>query len=438
MHGFTRQEAVTFKVFAQQPLSRERSFTSKVFLDSNSTADVTHFKVARNAASSRMGNLRSISALAFATTTSIILSAFQGSYRPVFSAQERIAKPETKTNCKTWLNAHKPADESFEQQYERVWQLAAQNFLYEERLRNFDNWRDKYKGKLHTPGDFDTACTAMLDYLNDEYTFFRDVHCTGERKSESSAHNVVSTKTFKNSIGYIKIRTFSARACVEETRSALKQFASQRAIILDLRDNWGGSIDDAFAIFQMLVDSGGFVKMVGREDAVGYTETLSVEPQQAVKARDGDLVVLSRETCIAAHTPILVLVNGESKSAAEMLAGALKDNGRAALIGEKTFGKGVVQQVWEFDNGTSVKITSARFFRPSGLPIQGVGLAPDVKVHVSRASDAQLQRAIQLAFNNARKHIAYKILPLEKRPQHQALRRTTSPSAIGHAASGNR
>lgn len=383
--------------------------------------------------------MRSNSALAFASTIGILLSTFQGSARPVFSANETNVKLETKSSSRAWLNARRQSEEGFQQQYERVWELAAQNFLYEERLRNFDNWREKYKGKMHSTSDYDNACTAMLDSLTDEYTFFRDLHSTVERKTEATAHNVVATKTFKNSIGYIKIRTFSARACVEETRAALRQLASQRALILDLRDNWGGSIDDAFSVFQMLVDTGSFVKMVGREDSVGYTETLFVEPQQAVKARDGNLVVLSRETCIAAHTPILVLVNGESKSAAEMLAGALKDNGRAALIGEKTFGKGVVQQVWEFDNGTSVKITSARFFRPSGLPIQGVGLAPDVRVNVSRASDTQLQRAIQLAFNNASKHIALRIAPLqEKRPQHEILRSTSANSALGQSASGSR
>ncbi len=344
-----------------------------------------------------------------------------------------------KTSTRAWLAARKQAEEAFEQQYERVWQLAAQNFLYEDRLRNFDNWRDKYRGRMHSSSDFDSACTAMLDSLTDEYTFFRDVHSTGERKTEATAHNVVATKTFKNSIGYIKIRTFSARACVDETRNALKQLSLHRSIILDLRDNWGGSIDDAFAIFQMLVESGSFVKMVGREDSVGYTETLSVETHQAVRARDNDLVVLSREACIAPRTPILVLVNGESKSAAEMLAGALKDNGRAALIGEKTFGKGVVQQVWEFDNGTSVKITSARFFRPSGLPIQGVGLAPDIKVALTRASDLQLQRAIQMAGNNAGKHIAYRCAPLQERlPQHELLRRTNAAPANGQSASGHR
>lgn len=383
--------------------------------------------------------MKSNSALALATTICILLSAFQGSARPVFSATETDAKGESRTSSKAAFFARKQAEEAFEQQYERVWQLAAQNFLYEDRLRNFDNWREKYKGKIHSARDYDSACTAMLDYLNDEYTFFRDIHSTGERKTESTARNVVTTKTFKNSIGYIKIRTFSARACVDETRNALKQFTSQRALILDLRDNWGGSIDDAFAIFQMLADAGDFVKMVGREDAIGYSETLSVEPQQAVKARDGDLVVLSREACIAPQIPILVLVNGESKSAAEMLAGALKDNGRAALIGEKTFGKGVVQQVWEFDNGTSVKITSARFFRPSGLPIQGIGLAPDVRVTVSRASDAQLQRAIQMAFNNSQKHIAHRPGPsFTKDAQHAAFHHTSAPFAIKQSAAGNR
>lgn len=377
--------------------------------------------------------------LAIAITTSILLSAFHGAARPVFSAPESDASQESRSISKAWSNTKKQRDEGFELQYDRVWLLAAQNFLYEDRLRNFDNWREKYKGKLHSASDYDNACTAMLDFLNDEYTFFRDAHSTGERKSESYAHNVVVSKTFKNSIAYIKIRTFSARACVDETRAALKQFSNQRALILDLRDNWGGSIDDAFAVFQMLVDNGNFVKMVGREDSIGYTETLAVDTLQASRMRDGDLVTLSRETCIAPHIPILVLVNGESKSAAEMLAGALKDNSRAALVGEKTFGKGVVQQVWEFDNGTSVKITSARFFRPSGAPIQGVGLLPDVKVAVSRAVDTQLQRAIQLAYSNAHKHIAYRIPPIqEKSPLPAGLHHSSLPAALRQSAAGSR
>jgi len=347
--------------------------------------------------------VKSYSALAATITISLILSAFQGASLPVFSANEQDAN----NGQKIALLSKKKNDEAFDIQYDRVWQLASQNFLYEDRLRNFDAWRGKYRGKLHSTHDYEIACTAMLDSLTDEYTFFRDVHCTGERKSESSAHNVVAAKTFKDSIGYIKIRTFGARACVDETRAALKQLSSQKTIILDLRGNWGGSIDDAFAVFQMLVDTGGFVKMIGREDALGYTETLSVDAKQASRIRDSEIVSMSREACIAPRTPLLVLVNGESKSAAEMLAGALKDNGRAFLIGEKTFGKGVVQQVWEFDNGTSVKITSARFFRPSGAPIQGCGLMPDIKVAFSRSADLQLQRAIQIAHSNARKHIAH-------------------------------
>lgn len=379
--------------------------------------------------------MKSYSALAAAFTISAIFNAYQGAFTAVFSATET----DFKSAQKIALLSRKQNDDAFDMQYDRVWQLASQNFLYEDRLRNFETWRSKYRGKLHTNNDYENACTAMLDSLTDEYTFFRDVHSTGERKSESCAHNVVAAKTFKNSIGYIKIRTFGARACVDETRAALKQFASQKAIILDLRSNWGGSIDDAFAIFQMLVESGGFVKMVGREDALGYTETLAVDHEQASRTRDGETVFLSREACIAARVPILVLVNGESKSAAEMLAGALKDNGRACLIGEKTFGKGVVQQVWEFDNGTSVKITSARFFRPSGAPIQGVGLLPDVRVAFTRSNDTQLQRALQLAFTNARKHIAYRPSPaFIKDAQHAVLHHTNTTTLVKQSASGHR
>lgn len=426
------------KSLALTPLSRERPSVSQKFFRPYKY-HVTCFKVARRATSGRTDILKPNDLLAIAITTSILLSTFHGAARPVFSAPETDAKLESRSSSKACLYTRKQSDEGYELQYDRVWQLAAQNFLYEDRLRNFDNWREKYKGKLHSASDYDNACTAMLDFLNDEYTFFRDVHSTGERKSESYAHNVVVAKTFKNSIAYIKIRTFSARACVDETRAALKQLSSQRALILDLRDNWGGSIDDAFAVFQMLVDSGHFVKMVGREDSLGYTETLAVDALQASRLRDGDLVTLSRETCIAPHIPILVLVNGESKSAAEMLAGALKDNSRAALVGEKTFGKGVVQQVWEFDNGTSVKITSARFFRPSGAPIQGVGLVPDVKVPVSRTFDTQLQRAIQLAYSNASKHIAYRIPPIqEKRPAPAGLHHTSLPAALRQSTAGSR
>jgi len=384
--------------------------------------------------------VKSYSALAAAITISVLLNTSQGASSPVFSANVNQSETRNAQSAqKIALLSKKQNDDAFETQYERVWQLASQNFLYEERLRNFEMWRSKYHGKLHTSVDYESACAAMLDSLTDEYTFFRDVHSTGERKTESCAHNVVAAKTFKNSIGYIKIRTFSARACVDETRAALKQFASQKSIILDLRGNWGGSIDDAFAVFQMLVDSGGFVKMVGREDALGYTETLSVDAHQASRTRDGETVILSREACIVPRIPIIVLVNGESKSAAEMLAGALKDNGRAFLIGEKTFGKGVVQQVWEFDNGTSIKITSARFFRPSGLPIQGVGLLPDVKVAFARSSDTQLLRAIQLAHTNAGKHIACHPWPVfAKDAQHAVFHQTNTQASIKQSASGNR
>lgn len=377
-------------------------------------------------------------ALAIAATLSILLSSFQGASEPAFSAQES----DGNSSSKSYSAAKKLSEELLELQYDKVWTLASQNFLYEDRLHNFDSWRDKYKGKLHSAGDYDNACTAMLDSLSDEYTFFRDVSSTGERKTEAASKNVVTAKTFKNSIGYIKIRTFSARACVDETRAALKQMMAQRALILDLRDNWGGSIDDAFAVFQMIVENGGFVKIVGREDAASYSETLSVDGSQAARTRDGELVTMSRETCLIPHLPILILVNKESKSASEMLAGALKDNNRAFLVGENTFGKGVVQQVWEFDNGTSVKITSARFFRPSGAPIQGCGLAPDIKVAVSRSTDSQLQRAIQLAYSNARKHLAYRIAPSQGRSLSAPANRQSSSDQrnllLRQSASGSR
>lgn len=90
-----------------------------------------------------------------------------------------------------------------------------------------------------------------------------------------------------------------------------------------------------------------------------------------------------------------MLVNDGTKSAAEMVAGALKLNGRGTLVGVTTYGKGVVQQVWDFDNGTSVKITSARFFLPGGAAIHGLGIKPDILVRGSTMRDAQLKAALQ-------------------------------------------
>lgn len=379
--------------------------------------------------------MKPLLSLALATTFSLFVSNLfsPGACAPEEQASAsslEVAKLKSQLNdAKATLKAFKEkcrlSDETFEAQYERAWQLVNQNFLYQDRLKSFDSeWRHKYQSKLHNVSDVEKACAGMMDSLGDEYSFFRDTGLTGERKTEAGARNVITAKSYKHGVGYIKISTFSARACVDETRAALRQIGPVRRLVVDLRDNWGGSVDDAFSIFQMFVAKGNFVKMIGREDSLAYTESLSVEPSQAERWRDGLMCSLSRETCLAPNVPLIILINNESKSAAEMLAGALKDNGRAVLIGGKTFGKGVVQQVWEFDNGTSIKITSARFYRPSGAGIHSVGIAPDYAIANTNAlahqkTDLQLQKALLMAEGNHTPQVAYEKIKLKRSKQNQ-------------------
>lgn len=392
--------------------------------------------------------MKPLLSLAVATTLSLFATNLfnpvacapeeQASAFSIETAKNKAQIVDNKIAAKIAFEQCRQQDEKCESQYERAWQLANQNFLYQDRLKNFESeWRHKYQTKLHNLSDLETACAGMLDSLGDEYTFFRDTGVTDERKSEASARNVVTAKLYKNSVGYIKISTFSARACVDETRTALRQMRTVKNLILDLRDNWGGSVDDAFSIFQMFVARGNFVKMIGREDSLAYAESLSVEPGHAARWRDGLMCSFSREICLAPNVPLIILINNDSKSAAEMLAGALKDNGRAILIGRKTFGKGVVQQVWEFDNGTSVKITSARFYRPSGAVIHSVGIYPDIAISNGQTShpknDLQLQKALTMAEASKEIRFAYQRVKI-KRPRSNAEQRLRTSLTFAKAA----
>ena len=113
--------------------------------------------------------------------------------------------------------------------------------------------------------------------------------------------------------------------------------------------------------------------------------------------RNDQPVILPRLANLTGHKPIVVLVNGETRSAAEILAGALRDTRGARIVGEKTFGKGIVQSVWTFDDGTSMKVASARYFIPSGKCIHQEGIHPNLEVANSAVDhDRQLVAALGL------------------------------------------
>ena len=128
-----------------------------------------------------------------------------------------------------------------------------------------------------------------------------------------------------------------------------------KGLILDLRDNGGGEFDASLSIADMFL---GDVPVVSVKDARGH-ETVH-------KAGAG-----------SDTTPLIVLVNANTASASEILAGALQDNGRAKLVGEKTFGKGLVQTVFPLQDGGALKLTTQKYFTPKGTDINAIGINPD-------------------------------------------------------------
>ena len=169
--------------------------------------------------------------------------------------------------------------------------------------------------------------------------------------------------------GYLRIAAFQADTAADFER-VLARLDNEgggrlRGLVLDLRSNPGGLLVAAVQIADDLLDSGGIVSTRGRI-AVSDTE---------FRATPGDRL----------HgAPLVVLVDAGSASAAEVLAGALDDNGRARIVGSRTFGKGSVQTLLPLDNGDSVKLTTARYYTPSGKSIQARGIEPDVVLHPAK------------------------------------------------------
>jgi carboxyl-terminal processing protease len=197
--------------------------------------------------------------------------------------------------------------------------------------------------------------------------------------------------------GYLRLKHFSRRVATE-TELALSRMAKEQplhGVILDLRDNPGGLITEAVELVDLFISEGLIVQTRGRD----ATQIESFEATAAESDRSA--------------LPIVVLVNGGSASASELVAGALQDIGRATVIGESTYGKGSMQHVYEFEDGSALKLTVARYYLPGGESIEpGVGVTPDVEVALQGAPD-QL-RALQEA-------VAELSIPSEERQRLEAM-----------------
>ena len=183
----------------------------------------------------------------------------------------------------------------------------------------------------------------------------------------------VKAKTFEDNIGYIRIASFHERTA-DDLRKALQEVTDKlqpmKGLVLDLRNDPGGLLNQAIEVSDMFLKAGVIVSTRGR--------TRNMESK--VNAKDNGNEI----TC-----PIVVLVNEGTASAAEIVAGALQDNGRALIVGTQTFGKASVQTVIPLENGAALKLTTARYYTPKGRSIQAEGIKPDIVVkYIKHTEDA--------------------------------------------------
>ncbi|MDR0722576.1 MAG: S41 family peptidase [Treponema sp.] len=185
-----------------------------------------------------------------------------------------------------------------------------------------------------------------------------------------------------NEVGYLKLITFTPRT-LDRAKEAIESFKTHnyRSLILDLRNNYGGLLQSAVGISDLFLDGG----------LVVSTKSRIPSENTVFNAR--------KQTPVPQDIPVIVLINRGSASASEIVAGALKDRGRAYLVGEKSFGKGSVQQVYPLDK-SGFKITTARYYTPSDVNIDKIGIPPDLEVKFPEFTEADAEQLTALINTN--------------------------------------
>lgn len=188
------------------------------------------------------------------------------------------------------------------------------------------------------------------------------------------------TTVIPEDVQYIRLSSFISKNAAIEIEEILNGCSNKKGIILDLRSNPGGLLTNAISISDMLLKGGQIVSTVDRDR---YKIT--------TRARYGQVT----------EKPIVVLINKGSASASEILSGALKDNHRATIVGEQSFGKGLVQEINKLPDAAGMNITIQRYLTPSGQDINKKGITPDVMVelkeeHVKAKDDVQLKKALEV------------------------------------------
>lgn len=198
----------------------------------------------------------------------------------------------------------------------------------------------------------------------------------------------IKTEILQNNIGYIKVSSFDDDCAKEfkQTYNELNKSNKLKGLIIDLRNNGGGIVDEALDMVDLILD----------KDKIELI-SINKKGEEEIKKSKSNPVI---------NVPIVVLVNDNTASASEIFAAALKENGKATIVGEKTYGKGVIQELISLRDGSGIKVTIEEYLTPNRNKINKVGITPDKEVtlpdtvtsiyNIEKTEDTQLQEAIKL------------------------------------------
>lgn len=234
----------------------------------------------------------------------------------------------------------------------------------------------RMRGKAGTP--------VTLSIGRENSNAVEEIQLVRDRIALNPVYAELHTEKQDVPVGYIRLSQFSANAATE-VANAIKNLDNQGAkvYVLDLRNNPGGLLQAGIEIARLWLDSGTIVYTVNRQGVLGSFEAT------------GEAIT---------DSPLVVLVNEGTASASEILAGALQDNGRAKLVGEKTFGKGLIQSLFDLSDGSGIAVTVAKYETPNHTDINKLGITPDRLVtlegisreQIATTADPQYQAALEL------------------------------------------
>jgi len=219
----------------------------------------------------------------------------------------------------------------------------------------------------------------------------------------------VYAKTINDEVLYLRISSFMDRKVASELKKYIKQYKKQtKAIVLDLRNNPGGQLGQAIDTVNLFVDEGIIVSQKGKDE----------NENEEFKATTSTTVT---------KVPMVVLVNGGSASASEIVSGGLQDLKRAIIVGEETFGKGSVQRIIPIndDGSEAIKLTIAKYYLPSGRTIQAKGIVPDIQVYPGEVL-TQEESEFKLKESNMRKHLEGELNKIEDKNKIKSVDNNTT------------